>query len=113
MADAATIASLATAGGTLILAIATFGATYVYQDVEREQGNILGLEEGSDSFVVLDTAIGYRLPKRLGTVSLQVNNILDQGFNYQDDSFREVQEGASIGPYIPERSILFQVTLNW
>jgi tetratricopeptide (TPR) repeat protein len=90
---------------------ATFGGAFVNQDVKRTQGT--GLADGSDSFVVLDAAIGYRFPKRLGTVSLQVNNILDEGFNYQDDSYREVEDAPSIGPYIPERSILFQVTLNW
>jgi outer membrane receptor protein involved in Fe transport len=92
---------------------ASFSTTYVNQDVQRSPGAVLGLAQGSNDFFVLDASIGYRLPKRLGVVSLQVSNILDESFNYQDDSYREFQDQPSTGPYIPERLILGRITLNW
>lgn len=89
------------------------GATLVHQNVRRSRDNALGLADGDDSFVVLDAAIGYRLPNRAGVVSLEVNNLLDNGFRYQDDSFREFRDTPTIGPFIPERQILLRLTLNW
>jgi TonB dependent receptor len=91
----------------------TFSTTYVDQDVKRSPGNLAGLTNGHDEFFVLDASVGYRLPKRLGIVSLSVSNLLDEGFKFQDDSFREFQDRPSIGPYFPERMILGRVTLNW
>jgi hypothetical protein len=87
------------------------GATYVNQQVNRS--DVTGQPEGSGDFFVVDAAIGYRLPKRFGIVSLSVANLFDNKFKYQDDSFREFQTGPSVGPYIPDRQILARVTLNW
>ena len=47
--------------------------------------------------------MGYRFPKRLGIASLGVSNLLDEHFQYQDDSFREFGDRPSIGPYLPDR----------
>ena len=64
---------------------ARLGTTYVRQE-------IAGLSEvpgdGRDDFVVVDAALGYRLPKRLGIMSLGVRDLLDEEFRFQDDSFR-------------------------
>lgn len=92
---------------------AGFGVTFVRQDLERSQNNITEFGEGESNFTLVDAQIGYRLPKRFGIVSLQLSNIFDEGFDYQDDSYRESQDSPSIGPYIPERQILFNLTLNW
>jgi tetratricopeptide (TPR) repeat protein len=89
------------------------GATYVNQEVNR-----FGVPEGSDDFFVVDAAIGYRLPRRFGIVSLSVSNLFDQHFHYQDDSFRTVPAReteppqAAVGPYIPERTIMGRITIN-
>jgi hypothetical protein len=40
--------------------------------------------KNSDSFVVLDAALGYRFPKRFGLVTVEVNNLFDQRFNFMD-----------------------------
>jgi tetratricopeptide (TPR) repeat protein len=87
--------------------------TFVNQQVNRTPGQADDLQDGDDSFYIVDASIGYRLPKRFGVISLQVSNIFDEGFRYQDDSFREFENEASTGPYIPERQILARVTLNW
>ena len=85
------------------------GATYVNQDVNRAEG----FPDGQDDFFLVDTAVGYRFPKRFGIVSLSISNLFDKGFKYMDDSFRESATQPSIGPYIPERQILARLTLNW
>ena len=39
---------------------------------------------GEDSFWVVDTAIGYRLPKRFGRLAFEVKNLFDREFRFQD-----------------------------
>jgi tetratricopeptide (TPR) repeat protein len=58
---------------------------------------------GQDSFWVLDASLGYRLPKRLGLVSLSAKNLLDQSFSFQDTD-------PANPDIIPERLIV--LTLN-
>ena len=69
--------------------------------------------EGKDDFFIVDAAIGWRIPNRLGIVSLEVRNLFDEEFKYQDDSFREFRDEPSIGPYIPDRTILGRLTLSF
>jgi len=77
---------------------ARLGTTYVRQE-------IAGLSEapgdGRDGFVVVDAALGYRLPKRLGIMSLGVRNLLDEEFRFQDDSFRSRGLAADQNNLIP------------
>jgi tetratricopeptide (TPR) repeat protein len=89
---------------------AGLGVTYVDQKVSRSDDPTLA---GSDNFVVVDAAIGWRFPNRLGIASLEVTNLFDEKFQYQDDSFREFRDEPSIGPYIPDRRIMGRVTLNF
>jgi tetratricopeptide (TPR) repeat protein len=39
---------------------------------------------GTDQFWVVDASVGYRLPKRLGLLTLEARNLLDQQFKFQD-----------------------------
>jgi len=79
-------------------------ATYV-----KQKGKFMTYEPGEeipgdDQFWVFDTSIGYRLPKRLGLVSVGVRNLFDQHFHYQDMD--------SKNPTIyPERFIFGRLTL--
>ena len=91
---------------------AGLGVTFVRQDLES-QNDELEFGEGDSNFTLVDAQIGYRLPKRFGIVTLQVSNMFDKSFDYQDDSYRESQDSPSIGPYIPERQVLLYLTLNW
>jgi Tfp pilus assembly protein PilF len=68
---------------------------------------------GDDAFFLADAAIGFRFPNRRGLVSLQVNNIFDTDFKYQDDSYREFRDEPSTGPYFPERTVLFRGTFSF
>jgi hypothetical protein len=38
----------------------------------------------SDQFWVLDASIGYRLPRRLGLITLEVRNLLDEEFKFYE-----------------------------
>jgi outer membrane receptor protein involved in Fe transport len=59
---------------------------------------------GSDSFWIVDARISYRLPKRLGIVSLTAKNLFDKTFKYQDTDF--------VNPSIqPKRSVFLKITL--
>ena len=89
---------------------AAVGATFVDQEVDRLSAFD---NQGHDSFFVVDVGVGYRFPNRHGIASLQVQNLLDEGMEYQDDSYREFQEEPSVGPYFPDRTILGRVTLNF
>jgi Flp pilus assembly protein TadD len=86
-------------------------ATYVDQEVEAESN--YQYQTGSSDFTVVDLSVGYRLPKRQGIVSLSVQNVFDEEFDYLDDSYRTFQDEPSVGPYLPERSIMGRLTLNF
>jgi len=90
---------------------AGIGASYVHQTVLRSA--ISPLADGTDEFVVVDAAVGYRLPGRRGTVSLEVRNLFDSEFKFQDDGFREFADEPSTGPYIPDSVVLLRVSLNF
>lgn len=90
---------------------AGLGVTYVDQKVRRSSAALL--PDGKDDFVIVDASVGWRLPNRRGKISLEVNNLFDQEFNYQDDSFREFRDEPSIGPYIPEMTLLLRASLSF
>jgi Tfp pilus assembly protein PilF len=90
---------------------AGLGGTYVDQKVRRSATATQA--DGSDDFFLVDAAVGYRLPKRAGVISLQVKNLFDDEFNYQDDSYREFRDEPSTGPYFPERTIMGTLTVNF
>lgn len=39
---------------------------------------------GEDEFFVVDLGIAYRLPRRLGQIGLEVTNLFNQHFQFQD-----------------------------
>ncbi len=62
--------------------------TAVWQKVERlpDSGS-----QGSSRFVVVDASLGWRLPDRRGTLSLDVKNLFGRKFAYQDDNFASTE----------------------
>ncbi len=87
------------------------------QKVSRDSSDVLPpesrLEEGNTYFNVVDLGVGYRLPKRRGIASISVQNLFDEDFDYQDDSFREFKDEPAVGPYIPEQVVMGRLTLNF
>jgi outer membrane receptor protein involved in Fe transport len=81
-----------------------FKASYVDQDGEFGDPLFGVTEIDGDQFWVVDAALGYRLPKRYGIISLEAFNLFDKGFQFQDTDPSNPQ-------IIPERSVLAKVTL--
>jgi outer membrane receptor protein involved in Fe transport len=57
--------------------------TYVDQEGEYGDPSVF-LVSGDDQFWVVDASISYRLPKRLGLITLEAKNLFDEEFNFQD-----------------------------
>jgi hypothetical protein len=64
------------------------------------------LFSGADSFWVADASAGYRFPRQVGTVSLDVRNVFDSTFLYQDSSPRE-------STIMPARVVTARLTLTF
>jgi len=83
--------------------------TYVNQHVaDVSDVLVTRLEHRSEDFWTFDAAIGYRFPKRLGTINFEVRNLFDNEFNYQS-SFDA--SGPQMSPYIPERQLFVKLNL--
>jgi tetratricopeptide (TPR) repeat protein len=84
---------------------ASVTGTYWYQTGDFENFAQPGaFQSGSDNFWTVDMAIGYRLPKRFGFITVGVTNLLDTSFGYFDVDFKN--------PAIqPERTVFARLTL--
>ena len=78
-------------------------ATYFDQDGKFVLIN-QDVRSGSDDFWTVDAAIGYRLPKRYGFVTVGVTNLFDRKFKFFD---RDVRNPTSQ----PDRAFFARVTL--
>ena len=90
---------------------AGISGTYVDQDVQRSE--LAARASGQDSFFLVDAAIGYRLPKRYGILSVEVKNVFDEEFFYQDDSYRQFGAEPVIGPYFPDRTVVGKISFSF
>ncbi len=78
--------------------------TYFDQRVDLTGGR------ASDRFWVVDAQIGYRLPRRLGVVSVETRNAFDNQFQYYDSDF---QSGLPRPPIVqPERAVFLTVGIS-
>lgn len=81
--------------------------TYVNQQVFIDDS--LGYLQSS--FALVDTSLGYRLPKRLGILQFDIRNLFDHGFRYQSNNARsQVMEQA---PFFPDRAFYGRITLSF
>jgi outer membrane receptor for ferrienterochelin and colicin len=87
--------------------------TYVHQDIrslDRELFSIAPTQ--SENFILTNTVFGYRFPQRGGLLALQINNLFDKEFNYQDYNFQTTNN--LFNPrYIPERTIYARLIFNF
>ncbi len=84
-------------------------ATYVSQDVFYRQFLKATLR---DEFVLVDVAMGYRLPKRYGLLSLEIRNLFDRDFKYMEVTSRSSQD--VLAPlFLPDRSIVLRLTISF
>jgi tetratricopeptide (TPR) repeat protein len=85
-----------------------------FVDQKVELFDTLGLfDEGGEDFFVVGADVGYRLPKRIGIVSLRIENLLNEAFNFQDAFIQESFTTESTLRFEPERRILLQGTINF
>ncbi|MCP5158796.1 MAG: tetratricopeptide repeat protein [Gammaproteobacteria bacterium] len=95
---------------------AGWGMTYVNQDIQATDpllppDSVSFLPLQNEEFILFDVGLGYRLPKRQGLISLEVKNLLDKQFQFQDYAF---QTGGVVSPlYIPERTFFGRFVLNF
>ena len=59
---------------------------------------------GADRFVVADAAVGYRLPRQRGVVTVEGRNLFDKSFRFQDGAPEESR-------FQPRRSITARLTI--
>lgn len=59
-------------------------ATVVHEDGAFDTALPGQVQQGHDDFWVVDASLGLRLPNRRGVVSLNVDNLLDEEFRFQD-----------------------------
>lgn len=83
-----------------------FRVTYINQE-----GQFVNIEDnsttrGQDSFWVADASVSYRLPKRLGIITLEGRNLTNEKFRFQDTD-------PSSPIVTPERYILLRFTLAY
>jgi hypothetical protein len=67
--------------GTRVSYVAQQG---MFQDVNSFPFDPSTYTPGEDRFWIVDAFLGYRLPKRRGSVSLNADNLLDREFQFQD-----------------------------
>lgn len=64
-----------------------------------------------DSFALVDTSLGYRLPKRLGIIQFDIRNLFDHSFRYQSNNLRS--QTIEQAPFFPSRAFYARITLSF
>lgn len=83
---------------------------FVWQEVDLPP--TANFDDGHDNFFLVDADVGYRLPKRFGIISLEVRNLFDTSFHYQDINTQTARE-ASTSPFLPTRMVFGRLTLSF
>ena len=89
--------------------IASAAITHVSQQIEP--GLAQEVTKDEHSYWLVDLGVGFRLPKRRGMMSLEVNNIFDQEFLYHDVNIQKPEPIPP--PFVPERTVVARITLNF
>lgn len=85
-------------------------ATWVRQQVRDSLAP--ASQTGEGEFTVVDLSVGYRLGKRRGVISLDLNNVLDRQLDYQDISAFSADVLTRDQRYLPERTLMVRATFN-
>ncbi len=84
-----------------------FGGTFVHQDIDAPPGSTFSRDE--DSFFLVNAALGYRFPRRLGIISIEGRNLFDKEFLYQDINIQSPRKDIS-APFLQDRTVLIRLT---
>lgn len=85
--------------------------TYINQALDT--ANQTQVDFNSSNFFLLDASIGFRLPKRLGVLSIEGKNLLNKKFRFEDLSGDENNVFFNPSLFIPERTIFGRITFNF
>ncbi|SDX46971.1 FecR domain-containing protein [Nitrosomonas oligotropha] len=98
----------------------TLTGTFVRQEVDREytlagNKNMNHENEGIEKFFLLDMIMGYRFPNRMGILSLEGRNLLDQDFLFRNINFQAAEPTNSRvnTNFIPMRTFFARLTFNF
>lgn len=86
--------------------------TYLQQSLKRLPDADPQLKEGNSDFVLLDAALGYRLPNRRGILSFEGRNLSDEQFFYRSYNF-QFNEMNTSSRFIPTRTFFVRLTFNY
>ncbi len=86
-------------------------ANTVEQKIQTEGGELNTGIRDDDRFWTLDSSLALRLPRRLGVVSLELRNILDEEFRYRDFNFFTTRPRPQ--RFLPERSVYLKVNFQF
>jgi tetratricopeptide (TPR) repeat protein len=84
-------------------------ATYVGQKVNL--GPAATFPETREQFTLVDLGLGYRLPKRAGSLGLRIQNLFDETFLYQGQTAITAEPTAP--RYVPERTVALRLNLHF
>ena len=88
---------------------AEIGANFVRQKVDLAPTSTFG--EDREDFITVDASIGWRLAQRRGLLSLEVRNLFDENFLFQD---MNIQNPVPSNPrFIPDRTIIGRLSLSF
>ena len=87
-----------------------FAPTLVWQ--QKKSGSNL-TDHISTDFPLFNLSVGYRLPNRLGIISLEAQNIADKKFIFDDSYYRTGNQLNIVHPFLPTRTIMFRAILNF
>ncbi|MBT8339689.1 MAG: TonB-dependent receptor, partial [Desulfatitalea sp.] len=81
---------------------------YIRQDIEFDIATG-GTAKDNEDFVIADLSLGYRFPKRIGKLSMEIHNVFDTNFRYYD---MVLPSGNTFNPEIkPEREVILSMTV--
>ncbi len=90
----------------------SLGVVYVHQNVDALGPNLSKPMLIKNSFALVNTGLGYQFPRRQGVIDLQINNLFDKEFNFQDSSFEDMNRSSN-PLYIPERTVSARLTVEF
>ena len=90
---------------------ASLQATYVKQEAAFSGATSFAQRE--ENFTLVDFGLGYRLPNRRGTISVEATNLFDRNFIYQDYYLFSGNSFNFNPRYLPNRSVIGRVTLSF
>jgi outer membrane receptor protein involved in Fe transport len=82
-------------------------ATYINQEGKFQPQGSGGFIPGEDQFCIVDASISYRLPKRLGLITVGVKNLFNKSFKFQDTDIHLGTVNAALSPTIQPKRLVF------